>query len=101
MLGRLRMSIKACEDAYSKVAQSIFSEEAKVGGLIKGRLNSTPARAFASGYNVYKSEPLIKAVQTLLEQQLPLEGRDAKLLAKPGDQGCKVYVTVVFGPYLL
>jgi hypothetical protein len=90
MLGRLKMSIAECEQAYDEVAKAIF--EHKDGNFLTRKLNSAAA-SFAAGSYMYASEPLIKEIKKLVNARLPQEGGDAQLLSKSDDSGCKVYVT--------
>jgi hypothetical protein len=72
MLGRLKMSIDECEEAYKTISKDIFGK--KSGWFIK-----SSEAAFAAGSYVYDSEPLVKAVKDIVARRLPGIGADALL----------------------
>jgi hypothetical protein len=87
MLGKLRMSIKDCEDAYDSISKRIFEKKA---GIV-----TSPAVAFMAGSYLYDSKPLEDAVKELVIKHIPGATGDAKLQDpsnSPDADVCKVYV---------
>lgn len=89
MLGRLKMSVEQCEQAYEAVSKSIFGK--KIGKII-----TTPERAFMAGSYLYEALPLEEAVRELVVRYLPGASGDTKLQEPdhlPETDRCKVYVS--------
>lgn len=76
MLGRLKMSIKECEDAYDRICKRVFRYK---HGLL-------PLK-FVTGGSLYDHNKLTAAIKECIEKQL--HDAEAKLLDET-DSGCKV-----------
>ncbi|KAI8945862.1 phospholipase [Xylaria longipes] len=77
MLGRLRMPISECINAYKALAEQAFTPRNFIG-KIKGKV-SLGAQ--------YKTEPLEAAIKSIIG-----EGWETKLLKEEDEQACKVFV---------
>uniref|UniRef100_A0A0W0FFI5 PNPLA domain-containing protein n=1 Tax=Moniliophthora roreri TaxID=221103 RepID=A0A0W0FFI5_MONRR len=80
MLGRLRMSIDECEQAYDEISKKVFGK--------KGVLINTEERAFVAGSYIYEAKPLEDAVRDLVRKKLG----DAEANLLENDPPCKVFV---------
>ncbi|KAH6893795.1 acyl transferase/acyl hydrolase/lysophospholipase [Coprinopsis sp. MPI-PUGE-AT-0042] len=82
MLGRLRMSIKECEDAYDDISKKVFGT--KSGWIVTGEKS-----AFAFGSNVYEGRLLEEAVKEIVKRRL---GDFNAPIKEAADPACKVLV---------
>jgi hypothetical protein len=82
MLGRLRMDISSCVEAYSRLSDSVFRKVAHRVTL-KGNVQAR-----------FDSQALERAIKEILKQQ----GLDEDALLKENmDSGCKVSVSQPLG----
>ncbi|OJD31457.1 patatin-like phospholipase [Diplodia corticola] len=76
MLGRLEMSIDECIEQYLKCMNKVFKDKSKLRVAGQGQW--------------YDEKPLEDAIQQLVQERLPKEGKDALLL--DDSKKCKVFV---------
>jgi hypothetical protein len=74
MLGRLRMSIEDCENAYGEFAKHVFNDPKRGFGFQEGR---------------YKATNLKKAIEDIVHRY----GKENDSMLDRRQDACKVYVT--------
>lgn len=85
MLGRLRMTIPECIEAYTELSKAIFTPR---------RSSSIPIGAveYLNGNGKFDSETLEKQIKAQIKKSKVAKQDDQILLKDPGSP-CKVYVT--------
>lgn len=80
MLGRLRMTLDQCEDAYLKLSEQIFTPKRSKYNLLRGK-------DFLLADGKFDHEILEKAIKDIIVQDL---GFDESTLLKDSDPKCNV-----------
>ena len=78
MLGRLKMDIRECIDAYIQLSESVFQPKRSLNDIIRRW----------KGRGKFNSEKLTKAIREITEKAG--QNADAKLLEDDFDPKCKV-----------
>ncbi|KAB5589238.1 Patatin-like phospholipase [Ceratobasidium theobromae] len=87
MLGRLRMTVEECLEAYRTLAREVFS-----GGLISTTFNATTTMLFEGGrLTLYDESTLEKSVKATVKKWTADDNEDA-LLFDPSPDSCRTAI---------
>ncbi|KAF4465990.1 ankyrin repeat [Fusarium albosuccineum] len=88
MLGRLRMSLKECEEAYLKLGKDIFEPK-------RARWDGRRLVDFVQANEKFDSSILESSIKTIIGEKTGDENSPLKPLNAPADVDCKVFVCSV------
>ncbi|KAB5589239.1 Phospholipase A I [Ceratobasidium theobromae] len=86
MLGRLRMTVKECLEAYRNLAREVFS-----GGIISSTFNAATTMLLEGGPSIYNEDSLEKSVKATVKKWAAGDNENA-LLLEPSPDACRAAI---------